>query len=88
MYEHGPTCPCLDCAEDRERTTRCPALWEQLRDAAEGRTHDVADVVEWALETHGAPEVIDAARDAYRWLTDDDQTDAAAALAEEVNAQC
>lgn len=85
---HPDHCTCPGCYELTEAEAHAPELWEQLRDAAEGRTHDLADVVEWALETHGAPEVIDAARDAYRWLTDDDQTDAAAVLAEEVNAQC
>ena len=30
MYEHGPTCPCWDCAEDRERMERYGKLADDL----------------------------------------------------------
>lgn len=85
---HGPECPCRDCNAERARSVQRPAPWQQLKHAAEGRGHDVVDVLEYLLDSYGPDATTKAVRRAVVALEYDDLHDEAAALAEEWAAWC
>lgn len=85
--EHGDLCACFDC-EDERAAYRGPDPWELLREAALGFAHELPEVVQELVLDCDVHELMEAAHDAYTALLGEGKPAAAAAVLEEVEAQC